>query len=68
MALKDATYMQSALEGTWLMPNNLLKLSKLLSRPCLNSLPCGEGLGVGVVVILLDMSSSIQSIFESGTR
>src|SRR6476659_10341470 len=47
---KGATYMQSALEGTRLMPNNLLKLSKLLSRPCLNSLPCGEGLGVGVAV------------------
>jgi hypothetical protein len=25
MAVKGATYMQSALEGTWLMPNNLLK-------------------------------------------
>jgi hypothetical protein len=24
-AFKGATYMQSALEGTWLMPNNLLK-------------------------------------------
>jgi hypothetical protein len=30
--------------------------------------PLWEGLGVGVVVILLDFSSSIQSIFESGTR
>jgi hypothetical protein len=53
MAFKGATYMQSALEGSWLIPNNLLKLCKLFSRPCLNSLPCGEGLGVGVVVILL---------------
>jgi len=50
MAFKGATYMQSALEGTWLMPNNLLKLRQLFSRPCLNSLPCGEGLGVGVAV------------------
>ena len=50
MALKGATYMQSALEGTWLMPNNLLKSRQLFSRPCLNSLPCGEGLGVGVVI------------------
>jgi hypothetical protein len=51
MAFKGATYMQSALEGSWLMPNNLLKSRKLFSRPCLNSLPCGEGLGVAVVVI-----------------
>jgi hypothetical protein len=50
MALKGATYMQSALEGSWLMPNNLLKSRQLFSRPRLNSLPCGEGLGVGVVV------------------
>ena len=50
MAFKGATYMQSALEGTWLMPNNLLKLRQLFSKPCLNSLPCGEGLGVGVAV------------------
>ena len=50
MALKGATYMQSALEGSWLIPNNLLKSRKLFSRSCLNSLPCGEGLGVGVAV------------------
>jgi hypothetical protein len=55
MALKGATYMQSALEGSWLMPNNLLKSRKLFSRPCLNSLPCGEGLGVGVAVVVLRM-------------
>ena len=29
MALKGATYVQPALEGTWLMPNNLLKLRQL---------------------------------------
>ena len=50
MALKGATYMQSALEGSWFMPNNLLKSRKLFSRPRLDSLPCGEGLGVGVGV------------------
>ena len=65
MALKGATYMQSALEGSWLMPNNLLKLRQLFSRPCLNSLPCGEGLGVGVVVILLGVS---YGDVHSGTR
>ena len=46
MAFKGATYMQSALEGSWLIPNNLLKLCKLFSRPCLNSLPCGSRGGV----------------------
>ena len=30
--------------------------------------PGGDGLGVGVVVILFGMSSSIQAIFQSGTR
>jgi hypothetical protein len=49
-AFRRATYMQSALEGSWLMPNNLLKSRKLFSRPCLNSLPCGEGLGWAVSV------------------
>jgi hypothetical protein len=48
MALKGATYMQSALEGSWLMPNNSLKSHKLFSRRFLNSLPCGEGLGVAI--------------------
>ncbi len=47
MAFKGATYMQSALEGSWLIPNNLLKLCKLFSRPCLNSLPCGGGVRGG---------------------
>ena len=60
MALKGATYMQSALEGSWLMPNNLLKLRQLFSRSCVNSLPCGEGLGEAVVVLWLGKGSSLQ--------
>jgi len=50
MALKGATYMQSGFEGSWLMPNILLKSRELFSNRRLNSLPCGEGLGVGVGV------------------
>ena len=42
--------MQSALEGSLLMPFNRLKSLQFFSKPCSNSLPCGEGLGVGVVV------------------
>jgi hypothetical protein len=50
--LSGATYMQSALKGCLPLPDNLLKSHKLFSRPCSNSLPCGEGLGVGVAVRL----------------
>ena len=67
-ARTGATHMQPALKTPFASADNLLKLRNLFSEASLNSLPCGEGLGVGVVVILFGMSSSIQAIFQSGTR
>ena len=50
------------------MPFNRLKSLQSFYEPRSNSLPCGEGLGVGVLVISRGMSPSIPSIFESGMR
>jgi hypothetical protein len=46
------------------MPNILLKSRELFSNRRLNSLPCGEGLGVGVVVVVPRMSLITLSMLQ----